>query len=1293
MAVGTSLVAALFVAIPRPTPAAAGEPAVMVMSAPQSKTFGSAATVTATVIGDDGNPVPGRVVVFDIRGGTSVNPDQRTATTDAQGNATIDYSVYLVGDSGGRADVVTASTAGTAGAPVSGVTSVVWSKSPAKVASTVTFAPPGMHAPGGTTTLDFVGTFSDGTPVRRIDYSIYPLGGSPSSSETATADEFGHGRITVTTSLSEVEVHAVATRLDGNVVGDVPGRAVVTTRAVPTGPVVAHAPVATTFYGQPISITATSTCPTGANCTARVYYRTTAVAALTVIPGLVNEPGFQAASLSGTATTVNGHQAVLWSGSIPGSAAASTTGVDYYIEADHNGTRTVYPGSTTVSTVQPVPSYHHVQVVNPPLVNHVPVPFAVADQPINVDAQVTCSSGNCSGTLFYRETPVTLSPTLGWASTGMTPVDAGTPLGGAAVLLRFRGTVPASSVDTTGVDYYLRFTDGHTQTFHPGTGYQGYYAPRDGTPIPYVNHHVHVIEPPRVVHEPVASAPYRRDVPISAQTNCPATRQCQATLYYRTTQAGVTPGGAFASTPMTVTRVVGAAGIDVVSVEGRIPAGVVDTRGVDYYFSVTDGTTTSWWPGTSAVDGPGTWVDGTRVLYQHVHVQEPPHFVHAPLPIAQAAQSLAIETQLTCATESCNVTLHYSSTPNTPGTYQTVGMGVVSSVTTSATRVETRRAVIPASRVTTRGLAYYMTASDGYTNTASPGTSYWGTWEASIDGGNPAPETLRHLVRVVDPPHPVHAPVGFAFTGEPVDVEALSNCAAASCPATLHWRVTGQAWQTTSMTTPLSTALAYGNRLLQLRATIPGPSVTPAGLEYRIEVTDGWVTETTPTYPVVVTNRPPGTATVFVPPAGVGPLDSEVPLLVRAKSSDGSDFDGTVRWCAQAVGSTSTGCISGGTAEATGGVAGFSVRPTTAAPTLRVTAYADQFNLGTQDPTELPGAAVVAGFNPPNPAEVTTVAFTPPVTHGTQGSSVPLSFRALRGNGTAFTGPVRWGTQTPGGLPTYSGGEAWAGSDGTGQLSVSAGSLPTQVFAYADSPTGGVQYSQDPTEVAAAAVVIGTPTPPAGTALAFTAPVGQGPTGSTVSLPFRATNADGSAYSGPVRYSVREAGQVPVYDGSTSASGGNGSVPVTVTGRAVQVFAYADIGTSGTQDPNEGAGAAAVVNSTPPPPPAPGTEVVVTNPVQRTFAGVAVTVFFTALNYDGSPFVGNVNWGQAPVGSTVQYTGTVTLTAADNGNGRFNVVSGSAPVVASAYADRAASGVPNSHDETEVAGAAAVIGT
>lgn len=754
-----------------------------------------------------------------------------------------------------------------------------------------------------------------------------------------------------------------------------------------SGPPLVHIPVTVAPYGRDVAITAKTRCPTGAVCTAQVYYRTTTAAPLGTLPTLLNPSGFQVVSLVGSPTTLDSQQAIEWTGAIPGTAA-TTGGIDYYLEAEHNGAVTRFPGTTYVNGAQPSGSFAHIHVLSPPLVNHVPVPIAVAGRPMVVKAQVSCSSGNCQATLWYRRTPLTLDATAGWSSTTMNSAVS-TSLGGVATVARYHAEVAASSVDTTGVDYYIHATDDHTQAFSPGTTYPGWYAPTDGTHSRAGSYHVHVLEPPRPVHVPPPASPYRQGIAVSARANCPTTNSCTATLYYRTTPPGTLNPEGFSSASMTVTRIAGP-GVDVIGVDGTIPAGIVDTRGVDYFFSVTDGTTTSWWPGTSAADGPGVWIDGTRVVYQHVRILEPPKLAHVPSAIAQPLTPLRIDAELTCATEHCGVTLHYSSTPNTGGTYQAVTMvRSVAPPPNSVTRPELWEATIPATAVTTRGVAYYLTATDGYTNTAAPGTVYWGAY-APVDGSNPAPEIARFVVRVVDPPHPVHIPTGNAHTGESVVIEARSNCIAA-CSATLHWRTTGGAWQASAFSGSNPVPLAYGNSVVTYSATIPASSVTPTGLEYRIAVTDGYVTETTPTYPVVVTERP-------VPRAGSASLrfvvDGELPTFPCNEGGCGATFSGTGK---------ADGLARAQVDEATYHAA-FAVPVASVTGTATYTEPADPLCPGAGDAV---GTATLAGS-----ASGTALRSTAPTVPGTvTGLAVSLSYSYQRMGAVAFI-EVTGGTAT-----------------------------------------------------------------------------------------------------------------------------------------------------------------------------------------------------------------------------------------------------------------------------------------
>jgi RHS repeat-associated protein len=128
----------------------------------------------------------------------------------------------------------------------------------------------------------------------------------------------------------------------------------------------------------------------------------------------------------------------------------------------------------------------------------------------------------------------------------------------------------------------------------------------------------------------------------------------------------------------------------------------------------------------------------------------------------------------------------------------------------------------------------------------------------------------------------------------------------------------------------------------------------------------------------VLTTRavPRGTAVAFNPPVVTGQAGTQMQLPFKGTYTDGSPFRGTVRWCVAPASATT--CTTNGTSTTSSDGTGYLyVTPTAANPTLRVTAYADAFTSGTQDPTEATGAAVASGTAPP---PVTTTTTVPPVT-------------------------------------------------------------------------------------------------------------------------------------------------------------------------------------------------------------------------------------------------------------------------------------------------------------------------
>lgn len=667
--------------------------------------------------------------------------------------------------------------------------------------------------------------------------------------------------------------------------------------AATTGPLVTHVPTATAYYGQPVPVSADTTCPTASACTMSLSYRATPnVPGVQLLPsgGWTRED----LALSGTQALPDGTYLLTFGGVIPASTV-TTTGLDYFLEASDGESVTPHPGTPGLPGAG-VPGvatgYFHVHTVNPPVLAHVPPAFGYSDTPLELQLEASCSSGTCNATMYWRTTdgPIVDEPLLetpDWPHATMT-VRSRAPLTPVGERVTFAGTIPAEAVDTRGVDYFFEVSDGHTTSWWPGTAYQGYYAPRDGMRTGW--HHTHVLEPSHVAHVPVAAAPYRQDIPVSAQATCPATRSCSATLYYRTAQRTVAdPVDDFQATALAVTVTgVSAEGNDLISLGGIIPSNVVDTRGVDYFFSVTDGATTTWWPGTSHVDGYVP-VEGTRVGYHHTRVLEPPHITHAPLGATPALQPATISALINCATESCAAVLHYTSDLQVSdiqgATYTAVPMVPVGAPTaTPAGHQQQWQATIPVADVTTRGLGYFIEASDGFTRSYAPGTSYWGAY-VPIDGQRPGgldtaellpngltvgtggPDDnitvltatvglnlqagLAYPVRVLEPAHIVHAPVTVADFNQPINLTANSNCSSPTCSATLSWQSASGTWVEAAMQASIATPPQPGvGSVWQYTSTVPRRDVTLAGLQYRISATDGYTTESTPTYPVIVTN-------------------------------------------------------------------------------------------------------------------------------------------------------------------------------------------------------------------------------------------------------------------------------------------------------------------------------------------------------------------------------------------------------------------------------------------------------
>lgn len=649
-----------------------------------------------------------------------------------------------------------------------------------------------------------------------------------------------------------------------------------------------HDPIESALAGRPLLISGTVRCPSTSLCDATLFYRASSSLAET-------ESSFTVLPMDVEVSPMDGRE-LLVSAEVPAGHVTSDR-VDYFVEVVAGMHRETYPAALDGTGSQlPQLAFWTAAVDAAPVVTHQPVLFAPADADMPVMIEVVCPTTACSAAVGFRTSPANADEAsesggaaVVWDDPSWTKVDmvpgVAQSLGDLGELLSFSAVVPADYVDTTGVDYLFRVDGGAHSSFSPGVPVQAAVNGADAEQIAF--YHTHVLEPPRLVHAPVTTSRFRTPIDIVSTATCPASRDCQATLYYRTTRSGVqdsfpslTAGAPaeqgedeeaaefelyeapFLSASMTVTRDAGAADIDAITVRGEIPASVADTRGVDYFFSVSDGTTTSWWPGTSHGGGYAP-TEGVRVGFHHTRVVDPPHLVHTPVGATAALEDLTVTTVLTCSTESCEVLMIYTTEPGLgPDSYQLQPLERTTTTDLGAgVRRESYATTISGDEITTRGFAYALVADDGYTGDALPGTTYWGAYaptggdpvggvEAGVDGNQPfvnAAQTgsIAMLpVRVLEPPHPVVAPFA-PVADSPMSVSAVSNCATDYCVATLYWRQVGRRWNQQAMAASGDVAVQYG-------ATIPAHDMAPGGLDLRIDVDDGYVVTSTGVIPVPV---------------------------------------------------------------------------------------------------------------------------------------------------------------------------------------------------------------------------------------------------------------------------------------------------------------------------------------------------------------------------------------------------------------------------------------------------------
>lgn len=390
-------------------------------------------------------------------------------------------------------------------------------------------------------------------------------------------------------------------------------------RASTAGPLIWHTPTAYAAAGTSIGVTAQALCET--TCSARIYYRTT-------VPGGAAElltrtdPAWSNLIMGrDPGINVGGQNLFTFFVNLPASVADSR-GVDYILKVTDGTAVSWSPGTPAFLNGGITNGYrsgaYHVLIAAPSSVSHAPVATAGYRTTINVRADATCSA-SCTATLFFRRTGL-LSPSLlttgdpppnpaegadvQWNAIGMSLDSQNTSFQQyGAGLYTFSAQIPSAYVDTRGVDYAIRVTDGRTKAYWPGTVYNGYGAPADGARLGW--QHVHVINPAIAWHEQVQYST-ARNTPLRVALRAACwTEACSAKVSYHTF------GGPVQTATMSQSTVTFVGDVKLITYEYTIPAGSVVFPSVSYVFRFTDGYTTTYSPGTT-YNGYYVKLDGSQ---------------------------------------------------------------------------------------------------------------------------------------------------------------------------------------------------------------------------------------------------------------------------------------------------------------------------------------------------------------------------------------------------------------------------------------------------------------------------------------------------------------------------------------------------------------------------------------------------------------------------------------------------------------------------------------------------------
>ena len=483
-----------------------------------------------------------------------------------------------------------------------------------------------------------------------------------------------------------------------------------------TGPTIVHTPIANGQTASAnVTVTADVTDPSGIT-TVQLFYRPTGY------------PFYSSVTMTLTSGST-------YTGSIPGFSVTSA-GVQYYVRA--TDTRT---NAATLPATAPTTPYAFTVGsgdATAPAITHTRISDGqLAGNAVTIAATITDATGVAGATLFYR----TLGA-AGFTSTSMSLASG-----------QYTANIPAGSVTTAGVEYYISATDSSTNanlSTLPATAPTATYTFSVISPD---------ATPPAISHTATTTSIYGSAIALTASVT-DASGVGSVTLFW------AIDAGSFQTTTMAATT---GSNFSATIAAGSIPNGTASVR---YYIRATDSAGNAATVPAAGAAAPQT----ITITYPDTIA---PSITHAAIASLTFGSALSVSATITDASGVGSATLYYA-----------LGAGAFTGSAMSGSG-STYSATVPAGLIPngTTSIRYYITATDSASNSSTVPVS-----------GSAAPYVISVIYPDVTAPSITHTPVATLVYGSPLSISATITDASGLGSATLYYALGSGSFNSAAMT-------------------------------------------------------------------------------------------------------------------------------------------------------------------------------------------------------------------------------------------------------------------------------------------------------------------------------------------------------------------------------------------------------------------------------------------------------------------------------------------------------------